>query len=126
MDPAAHPVAMVLAAQGRGDDGVDEVPAFLGEDLPKAVLLGVELVIERRFRHARAGDDVIDRRLVIAAGREHRQRGLRKALAALQPPGLAWVVSAYRRRRRPRRHQSRASALEMTSRWISLVPSNRV
>src|SRR6266700_485022 len=93
-DAAAHAIAVVLAPRGRCDDRVDELAALLGKYLAKAVLLGVELVVESGLGHMRAGDDVIDRAHVVAARGEHRERGLHQANAALHAPRFARVVDA--------------------------------
>src|SRR6266851_5024406 len=90
-DPPAHPIPMVVPAGRGGDDRVDELAALLRQDLAKALLLGIELIVKGGLGHARAGDDVIDRGLVITTRGEHRQRGLGQARAPLQASGFAWV-----------------------------------
>ena len=77
---------------GRGaNHSVDQVAAFLREDLAKAVLLRLELLVERRLRHPRACHDIVDRRVVIATRGEHAQRGLGQPRTPLQTSRLARI-----------------------------------
>jgi hypothetical protein len=85
---------MVVAAGRGADDRMDELAALLRQDLAKALLLGIELFVKGGLGHARAGDDVVDRGLVIAARSEHRQRGLGQAGTPMQASGFAWVDGA--------------------------------
>src|SRR5216683_2960014 len=74
--------------------GVVDLAALLRQDLAKALLLGIELFVKRGLRHACAGHDVVDRRLVITARREHRQRSLGQAGTPLQASGFSRVNCA--------------------------------
>src|SRR5438105_15058203 len=122
---------MVVAGGCVREHVMDERAALVCQHLAEAVLFGGEVLVERRLRHLRAAHDGADRRLLIAEVGEQVQGRMHQTLPAVSMPRACAPLPGDKhlgggRHGLSLRLQFWAIAREMTSRWISLVPSNKV
>ena len=122
-DASAQAIAVAGALRGLRRHLVDQGAAFAGQQLTDAVLLRIEELVEGRLGGSGRSHDLVDGRLVVAAvGQDFERRAQEPAqpcLPALLPaPGADC--------HRGGADQPAARAREMTSRWISEVPSKSV